>query len=64
MQRPIRENNAFLERFQAPQSPIEMITLTSTTISSKLFQVRLGGDVAAGLVCGRCSVMLPVPGSR
>ena len=42
---PFRERA--LERFQAPQSPIEMVTLSSTTISSKLFQVRVGGDVAA-----------------
>ncbi|WP_246820721.1 molybdopterin-dependent oxidoreductase [Bradyrhizobium iriomotense] len=31
---PFRERA--LERFQAPQSPVEMITLSSTTISSKL----------------------------
>src|SRR5437588_404682 len=42
---PLRERA--LERFQAPQSPIEMITLSATQISSKLFQVRVGGDVAA-----------------
>src|ERR1700751_1601220 len=42
---PFRERA--LERFQAPQSPIEMATLTSTPISSRLYQVRVGGDVAA-----------------
>jgi molybdopterin-dependent oxidoreductase alpha subunit len=42
---PFRERA--LERFQAPQAPIEMVTLSSTTISSKIFQVRVGGDVAA-----------------
>jgi molybdopterin-dependent oxidoreductase alpha subunit len=41
---PFRERA--LERFQAPQSPIEMATLTSTRISSHLYQVRVGGDVA------------------
>ncbi|MGM5028282.1 FdhF/YdeP family oxidoreductase [Tardiphaga sp. 862_B3_N4_1] len=41
---PFRERS--LERFQAPQSPLEMLTLTSTPISSRLFQVRVGGDVA------------------
>jgi molybdopterin-dependent oxidoreductase alpha subunit len=41
---PFRERA--LERFQHPQSPIEMATLTSTPISSRLFQVRVGGDVA------------------
>ena len=41
---PFRERS--LERFQAPQDPIEMATNTSTPISSKLYQVRVGGDVA------------------
>jgi molybdopterin-dependent oxidoreductase alpha subunit len=41
---PFRERA--LERFQAPQSPIEMATLTSTPISTRLFQVRVGGDAA------------------
>jgi molybdopterin-dependent oxidoreductase alpha subunit len=41
---PFRERA--LERFQAPQSPVEMATLTSTPISSRLYQVRVGGDVA------------------
>jgi len=41
---PFRERA--LERFQAPQNPVEMATLTSTPISSALHQVRVGGDVA------------------
>ncbi|TSJ63918.1 FdhF/YdeP family oxidoreductase [Starkeya sp. 3C] len=41
---PLRERA--LERFQAPQNPVEMATLTSTPISSRLFQVKVGGDVA------------------
>jgi molybdopterin-dependent oxidoreductase alpha subunit len=41
---PFRERA--LVRFQAPQSPIEMATLSSTQISSRLYQVRVGGDVA------------------
>jgi molybdopterin-dependent oxidoreductase alpha subunit len=41
---PFRERS--LERFQAPQNPIEMATMTSTPISSALYQVRVGGDVA------------------
>jgi molybdopterin-dependent oxidoreductase alpha subunit len=41
---PFRERA--LERFQAPQNPVEMATLTSTPISSSLYQVRVGGDVA------------------
>ena len=42
---PFRERA--LERFQNPSSPIEMMRLGFTNISSKLFQVRVGGDVAA-----------------
>lgn len=42
---PFREGA--LERFQHPQSPVEMATLTSTPISSRLYQVRVGGDAAA-----------------
>jgi molybdopterin-dependent oxidoreductase alpha subunit len=42
---PFRERA--LERFQHPQSPVEMATLTSTIISSRLYQVRVGGDAAA-----------------
>jgi molybdopterin-dependent oxidoreductase alpha subunit len=41
---PFRERA--LERFQAPQDPVEMVTLGSTPISSRLYQVRVGGDVA------------------
>src|SRR5712672_1357062 len=41
---PFRERS--LERFQAPQDPIEMATLTSTPISESLYQVRVGGDIA------------------
>ncbi len=35
---PFRERA--LERFQSPQSPIEMATLSATTISPQPFQVR------------------------
>lgn len=41
---PLRERA--LERFQAPQNPIEMATLTSTPISTRFYQVAVGGDVA------------------
>ncbi|MEI7876155.1 MAG: FdhF/YdeP family oxidoreductase, partial [Alphaproteobacteria bacterium] len=41
---PFRERA--LERFQAPQDPVEMVTLSATPISSRLYQVRVGGDVA------------------
>jgi molybdopterin-dependent oxidoreductase alpha subunit len=42
---PFRERA--LERFQAPQNPVEMVSFSSTTISRPLYQVRVGGDVAA-----------------
>lgn len=42
---PLRERG--LERFQDPQSKMEMATLGSTPISSHYFQLRSGGDLAA-----------------
>lgn len=51
---PFRERA--LERFQAPQSPVEMVTLTSTRISSRLHQVRVGGDIA--VIKGLMKVMV------
>ena len=42
---PLRERA--LERFAAPQDPIEMVTFSSTRIASEYCQVRVGGDVAA-----------------
>jgi formate dehydrogenase major subunit len=42
---PLRERA--LERFAAPQNPVEMLTLSSTRIGSEYCQVRVGGDVAA-----------------
>ncbi|GLI94887.1 FdhF/YdeP family oxidoreductase [Methylocystis echinoides] len=41
---PFRERA--LERFTAPQSPLEMATLGSTPIASSFLQVKIGGDVA------------------
>jgi molybdopterin-dependent oxidoreductase alpha subunit len=42
---PLRERA--LERFAAPQDPVEMATFRSTRIASEYCQVRVGGDVAA-----------------
>lgn len=42
---PLRERG--LERFQNPQSPVEMLADQSTTISSDYFQLQVGGDLAA-----------------
>jgi molybdopterin-dependent oxidoreductase alpha subunit len=41
---PLRERG--LERFTAPQDPIEMLTLSSTPIASTYYQVKVGGDIA------------------
>ena len=42
---PLRERA--LERFAAPQDPIEMATFDETRIASEFCQVRIGGDIAA-----------------
>ena len=41
---PLRERA--LERFTAPQAPVEMLTLSSTPIAHEYCQVKVGGDVA------------------
>lgn len=41
---PLQERG--LERFTSPQSPIEMLPLTSTALSSTYYKVRVGGDAA------------------
>jgi len=41
---PLKERA--LERFAAPQDPVEMATLGSTEIASRYYQVRVGGDAA------------------
>jgi molybdopterin-dependent oxidoreductase alpha subunit len=42
---PLKERA--LERFAAPQSPVEMATFSSTPIASDYLQVKVGGDAAA-----------------
>ncbi|MCK8782607.1 FdhF/YdeP family oxidoreductase [Rhizobium sp. NTR19] len=42
---PLRERA--LERFAAPQNPIEMATFSSTPIASQYYQIRIGGDFSA-----------------
>ncbi|HEY0296151.1 MAG TPA: FdhF/YdeP family oxidoreductase, partial [Bordetella sp.] len=41
---PLRERG--LERFASPQSPVEMLTLSSTKIASTFIQPKVGGDFA------------------
>ncbi|MFD1802521.1 FdhF/YdeP family oxidoreductase [Mixta tenebrionis] len=41
---PLRERG--LERFTSPQSPIEMLSLSSTSLASTYYKVRVGGDAA------------------
>jgi hypothetical protein len=45
---PLRERA--LERLAAPQAPVEMVTLSSTPISSECCQVKVGGDVLKGMM--------------
>jgi molybdopterin-dependent oxidoreductase alpha subunit len=42
---PLKERA--LERFAAPQNPVEMVTFSSTRIASAYHQLRTGGDLAA-----------------
>lgn len=51
---PLKERA--LERFESPQSPVEMLTLSSTRIASNYFQVKVGGDAAA--IKGICKALL------
>jgi molybdopterin-dependent oxidoreductase alpha subunit len=41
---PLKERG--LERFAAPQDPVEMATFSSTPIASSYYQLKVGGDVA------------------
>ncbi|RKQ38158.1 FdhF/YdeP family oxidoreductase [Enterobacter sp. R1(2018)] len=41
---PLRERG--LEKFSFPQSPVDMLTNGSTQLSSALYNVRVGGDIA------------------
>lgn len=47
---PLRERG--LEKFTNPQSPIQMITGSSTSISTQYYQLRAGSDIAA--MTGMC----------
>ncbi|MCJ2033085.1 FdhF/YdeP family oxidoreductase [Methylobacterium sp. J-068] len=51
---PLRERG--LERFTNPQSPTEMLTRSSTEISTQYHQVKAGGDIAA--ITGMCKVLI------
>ncbi len=51
---PLRERA--LEKFESPQSPVEMLTLSATQIASTYFQLRVGGDAAA--IKGICKALL------
>jgi molybdopterin-dependent oxidoreductase alpha subunit len=49
---PVKERG--LERFADPQSPVEMLTGSSTTISSNYYQPRIGGDWAVLTGMAKC----------
>jgi molybdopterin-dependent oxidoreductase alpha subunit len=51
---PLRERA--LERFEAPQDPVEMATFGATQIATRYFQVKVGGDAAA--LKGICKSLL------
>ncbi|MBE7198806.1 MAG: FdhF/YdeP family oxidoreductase [Parafilimonas terrae] len=51
---PLRERG--LERFTDPQSPVEMLTRSSTKIATQYHQVKLGGDLAA--ITGLCKALI------
>jgi molybdopterin-dependent oxidoreductase alpha subunit len=51
---PLHERG--LERFTNPQAPMEMLTGSSTRISSQYLQVLPGGDIAA--LCGICKAVI------
>lgn len=50
---PLKERG--LERFTDPQSPTEMLTQSSTRISTQYHQVKAGGDLAA--ITGLCKAL-------
>jgi molybdopterin-dependent oxidoreductase alpha subunit len=51
---PLRERG--LERFTNPQSPFQMLTGSSTTISTQYHQLKAGGDIAA--IMGICKALI------
>jgi molybdopterin-dependent oxidoreductase alpha subunit len=51
---PLRERG--LERFTNPQSPVQMLTLSETTISTQYHQLSPGGDLAA--IVGLCKALI------
>ena len=64
---PLRERA--LERFAAPQDPIEMARFTSTPISSEYCQVKVGGDLGVlkgimKLVLAAHEAAIPVKSGR
>ena len=56
---PMRERG--LERFQDPQAPVEMATLSATPISSAYHLVKVGGDLA--LIKGLIKALLEADGA-
>ncbi len=45
-----------MERFTNPQSPVEMLTLSETKVSTQYLQVRAGADIAA--LAGICKALI------
>jgi molybdopterin-dependent oxidoreductase alpha subunit len=51
---PLRERG--LEQFTNPQSPLQMVTGSSTSISTEYYQLRAGSDIAA--MTGMCKYLI------
>jgi molybdopterin-dependent oxidoreductase alpha subunit len=51
---PLKERS--LERFESPQSVVEMATFSATPIASRYLQVKVGGDAAA--IKGICKALI------
>jgi hypothetical protein len=51
---PLRERE--LERFTNPKSPVQMLTGSSTAISTQYHQLKAGGDIAA--IMGICKALI------
>lgn len=56
---PLKERS--LERFESPQSVIEMATLSATPIATSYLQVKVGGDAAALKGIAKALVALDTP---
>ena len=57
---PLKERS--LERFESPQSVVEMATFSATPIASTYLQVKVGGDAAA--ITGICKALIAMDSAQ